>query len=111
MFLSAQSMAIGTVMVRWVSKYSDPIMATGWVCYPQMNNQSILFLSLCHMRQSSAMLLILLLQVSHFVVYFANNFTCYGIANSYSAECNVYSICCYNRKLIAYSCSSKSITI
>jgi len=31
MLLSAQSMAIGTVMVRWVSKYSDPIMATGWV--------------------------------------------------------------------------------
>lgn len=30
MFLSAQSMAIGTIMVRWVSKYSDPIMATGW---------------------------------------------------------------------------------
>ncbi|KFK37724.1 hypothetical protein AALP_AA3G021300 [Arabis alpina] len=30
MLLAAQSMAIGTVMVRWVSKYSDPIMATGW---------------------------------------------------------------------------------
>ncbi|KAM5576077.1 WAT1-related protein [Rosa sericea] len=30
MLLSAQSMAVGTVMVRWVSKYSDPIMATGW---------------------------------------------------------------------------------
>ncbi|CAA6673388.1 unnamed protein product [Spirodela intermedia] len=30
MFLAAQSMAVGTVMVRWVSKYSDPIMATGW---------------------------------------------------------------------------------
>ncbi|XP_042013741.1 WAT1-related protein At3g02690, chloroplastic-like isoform X1 [Salvia splendens] len=30
MFLAAQSMAIGTVMVRWVSKYSDPVMATGW---------------------------------------------------------------------------------
>lgn len=30
MFLSAQSMAVGTVMVRWVSKYSDPVMATGW---------------------------------------------------------------------------------
>ncbi|XP_021745249.1 WAT1-related protein At3g02690, chloroplastic-like [Chenopodium quinoa] len=30
MLLSAQSMAIGTVMVRWVSKFSDPIMATGW---------------------------------------------------------------------------------
>ncbi|KAM0895773.1 hypothetical protein ACQ4PT_023595 [Festuca glaucescens] len=30
MFLSAQNMAIGTIMVRWVSKYSDPIMATGW---------------------------------------------------------------------------------
>lgn len=38
MFLSAQSMAVGTIMVRWVSKYSDPIMATGWVYYPQMNN-------------------------------------------------------------------------
>lgn len=31
MLLSAQSMAIGTVMVRWVSKFSDPVMATGWV--------------------------------------------------------------------------------
>ena len=31
MLLAAQSMAVGTVMVRWVSKYSDPIMATGWV--------------------------------------------------------------------------------
>ncbi|XP_021297962.1 WAT1-related protein At3g02690, chloroplastic [Herrania umbratica] len=30
MFLAAQSMAVGTVLVRWVSKYSDPIMATGW---------------------------------------------------------------------------------
>ena len=30
MLLAAQSMAIGTVMVRWVSKYSDPVMATGW---------------------------------------------------------------------------------
>ncbi|XP_062200837.1 WAT1-related protein At3g02690, chloroplastic-like [Phragmites australis] len=30
MLLSAQSMAVGTIMVRWVSKYSDPIMATGW---------------------------------------------------------------------------------
>jgi hypothetical protein len=31
MLLAAQSMAIGTVMVRWVSKYSNPVMATGWV--------------------------------------------------------------------------------
>lgn len=31
MLLAAQSMAVGTIMVRWVSKYSDPIMATGWV--------------------------------------------------------------------------------
>ncbi|KAJ7964362.1 WAT1-related protein, chloroplastic [Quillaja saponaria] len=30
MFLAAQSMAVGTVMVRWVSKFSDPVMATGW---------------------------------------------------------------------------------
>lgn len=30
MLLSAQSMAIGTVMVRWVSRFSDPVMATGW---------------------------------------------------------------------------------
>lgn len=30
MLLAAQSMAVGTVMFRWVSKYSDPIMATGW---------------------------------------------------------------------------------
>ncbi|KAM7277741.1 hypothetical protein ACFE04_004875 [Oxalis oulophora] len=31
MLLAAQSMAVGTVMVRWVTKYSDPVMATGWV--------------------------------------------------------------------------------
>lgn len=30
MLLSAQSMAVGTVMMRWVTKYSDPVMATGW---------------------------------------------------------------------------------
>ncbi|KAK7333075.1 hypothetical protein VNO80_29836 [Phaseolus coccineus] len=30
MLLAAQSMAVGTVMVRWVSKYSDSVMATGW---------------------------------------------------------------------------------
>ena len=30
MLLAAQSMAIGTVMVRWVCKYVDPVMATGW---------------------------------------------------------------------------------
>lgn len=34
MLLAAQSMAVGTVMVRWVSKYSDPVMATGWVSRP-----------------------------------------------------------------------------
>jgi drug/metabolite transporter (DMT)-like permease len=30
MLLAAQSMAVGTVMVRWVAKYCDPVMATGW---------------------------------------------------------------------------------
>lgn len=30
MLLAAQSMAVGTVMVRWVAKYCDPIVATGW---------------------------------------------------------------------------------
>ncbi|GAQ90473.1 hypothetical protein KFL_006430100 [Klebsormidium nitens] len=30
MLLAAQSMAVGTVMVRWVSKYVDPVVATGW---------------------------------------------------------------------------------
>lgn len=30
MLLAAQSMAVGTIMVRWVSKYVDPVMATGW---------------------------------------------------------------------------------
>jgi drug/metabolite transporter (DMT)-like permease len=29
MLLAAQSMAVGTVMVRWVVKYVDPVMATG----------------------------------------------------------------------------------
>jgi hypothetical protein len=31
MLLAAQSMAVGTVMVRWVSKHVDPVVATGWV--------------------------------------------------------------------------------
>lgn len=30
MFAAAQSMALGTVMVRYVTRYSDPVMATGW---------------------------------------------------------------------------------
>lgn len=30
MLLAAQSMAIGTVMVRWVARYCDPVVATGW---------------------------------------------------------------------------------
>lgn len=30
MLLAAQSMAVGTVMVRWICQFSDPIMATGW---------------------------------------------------------------------------------
>ncbi|KAL4858588.1 WAT1-related protein [Chlorella vulgaris] len=30
MLLAAQSMAVGTVMVRWVAKYCDPVVATGW---------------------------------------------------------------------------------
>ncbi|EFJ50686.1 hypothetical protein VOLCADRAFT_57976 [Volvox carteri f. nagariensis] len=30
MLLAAQSMAIGTVMVRYVTRHVDPIMATGW---------------------------------------------------------------------------------
>ncbi|CAI5966888.1 unnamed protein product [Closterium sp. NIES-64] len=30
MLLAAQSMAVGTVMVRWVCRHCDPIMATGW---------------------------------------------------------------------------------
>ena len=30
MLLAAQSMAVGTILVRYVSKYADPIMATGY---------------------------------------------------------------------------------
>lgn len=30
MLLAAQSMAVGTVLVRYVTKYADPIMATGY---------------------------------------------------------------------------------
>lgn len=30
MLLAAQSMALGTVMVRYVTKHCDPVMATGW---------------------------------------------------------------------------------
>ncbi|KAL2990587.1 hypothetical protein AAZX31_11G210800 [Glycine max] len=41
MLLAAQSMAVGTVMVRWVSKYSDPVMATGWVCFKSPFDSSV----------------------------------------------------------------------
>lgn len=30
MLMAALSMAIGTVMVRWVCRYADPVVATGW---------------------------------------------------------------------------------
>ncbi|MGL4375316.1 MAG: DMT family transporter [Microcoleaceae cyanobacterium] len=30
MLLAALSMAVGTVLVRWVCRYTDPIVATGW---------------------------------------------------------------------------------
>ncbi len=30
MLLAALSMAVGTVLVRWVCRYSDPVVATGW---------------------------------------------------------------------------------
>jgi drug/metabolite transporter (DMT)-like permease len=30
MLLAAQSMAVGTVMVRYVTRHCDPVMATGW---------------------------------------------------------------------------------
>lgn len=45
MFLAAQSMAVGTVMVRWVSKYSDPVMATGWVSFTILYYQHLIFSS------------------------------------------------------------------
>lgn len=30
MLLAALSMAVGTVLVRWVCRYADPVVATGW---------------------------------------------------------------------------------
>lgn len=30
MLLAAQTMAVGTVLMRWVSKFSDPLMVIGW---------------------------------------------------------------------------------
>ena len=30
MLLAAQSMAVGTVMVPWVCRFADPVMATGY---------------------------------------------------------------------------------
>lgn len=30
MLLAAQSMAAGTLMMPWVTRFADPIMATGW---------------------------------------------------------------------------------
>lgn len=30
MLLAAQSMAVGTVLIPWVTRYVDPIVATGW---------------------------------------------------------------------------------
>ena len=43
MFLAAQSMAVGTVMVRWVSRVCDPVMATGW--HPLLGGVPLLGLS------------------------------------------------------------------
>lgn len=60
MLLAAQSMAVGTVMVRWVSKYSDPVMATGWV------NCISLY---CHFSLAMA-LLVLLFETKAFQYYF-----------------------------------------
>lgn len=34
MLLAAQAFAVGTVMMRWVSKFSDPLMVIGWVRKP-----------------------------------------------------------------------------
>jgi hypothetical protein len=39
MLLAAQSMAVGTVMVRWVSKHVDPVVATGWVSGPNVSGR------------------------------------------------------------------------
>ncbi|NET60461.1 MAG: EamA family transporter [Symploca sp. SIO2E6] len=30
MLLASLSMAVGTVMIRWVTRYADPVIATGW---------------------------------------------------------------------------------
>ena len=30
MLFAAQSMAVGTILIRWVSKHADPVAATGW---------------------------------------------------------------------------------
>lgn len=30
MLLAAQSMAVGTIMMRWVASKADPVVATGW---------------------------------------------------------------------------------
>ena len=45
MLLAAQSMAVGTVMIRWVTKYSDPVMATGWVGYTHLYSCEIIIKS------------------------------------------------------------------
>ena len=44
MLLAAQSMAVGTVMVRWVAKYCDPVIATGW--HMILGSLPLVFLSL-----------------------------------------------------------------
>ena len=38
MLLAAQSMAVGTVMVRWLCQFADPVMATGWVGFEPTGN-------------------------------------------------------------------------
>lgn len=48
MLLAAQSMAVGTILLRYVSKYADPVMATGY-----------------HMLLGGVPLLILSLQQEH----------------------------------------------
>ncbi|GMH36816.1 hypothetical protein BSKO_04689 [Bryopsis sp. KO-2023] len=52
MLLAAQSMAVGTVMVRWVAKYCDPVSATGW----HMVLGSLPLIALCVTRESDILI-------------------------------------------------------
>ncbi|KAK9835490.1 hypothetical protein WJX74_001379 [Apatococcus lobatus] len=52
MLLAAQSMALGTIMVQWVTRQTDPVVAVGW----HMVLGGLPLAAICAVQESSALL-------------------------------------------------------